>query len=159
MEQEYSAGGVVIRFRDGRWWLAVIEPQSSEDKRSRRRKPVVALPKGLVDKGEKPEQTAVREVREETGVEATLIAKLTDIHYIYARSWSDGQRVSKEVSFFLLMYRSGEIGEITPEMRVEVRKAEWIPLDDAPRQLTHRGEQEVVNLAADYILAHPGLKS
>ena len=113
MEREYSAGGVVLRTRQQRWWVAVIEPQG-------RRKPgtpasapatVLALPKGNVDQGEKPEETAVREVREETGVEAALVAKLSDIKYIYVRSWGDRQRVFKVVSFFLLRYRSGRIGQ------------------------------------------------
>ena len=68
---------------------------------------VLALPKGLVDPGEKPEQTALREVREETGLVATTITKLGDIKYVYVRSWGDGERVFKIVSFFLLRYRVG----------------------------------------------------
>ena len=153
MVREFSAGGVVLRRMQERWWVAVIEPQS-------RRKPdspasVLALPKGNVDKGEKPEETAVREVREETGVEADLLSKLTDIEYIYIRSWGDRQRVFKVVSFFLLMYRSGRIGQITPVMRREVRRSLWLPLDDAPDKLSYRGERDVVRLAQQYLAAHP----
>ena len=159
MEREYSAGGVVLRPRQQRWWVAVIEPQG-------RRKPgtpagapaaVLALPKGNVDQGEKPEETAVREVREETGVEAALVAKLSDIKYIYARSWGDRQRVFKVVSFFLLRYRSGRIGQITPAMRREVRQAMWLPLDEAAQKLSYRGERDVVKLAQEYVKAHPEL--
>ena len=107
--------------------MAVIEPQG-------RRKPgtpahppatVLALPKGNVDKGEKPEETAVREVREETGVEAGLVAKLSDIKYIYLRSWGDRQRVFKVVSFFLLRYRSWRIGQITPAMHFFGERGPW----------------------------------
>ncbi|MBZ5567894.1 MAG: NUDIX domain-containing protein [Acidobacteriia bacterium] len=153
MVREFSAGGVVLRRMQERWWVAVIEPQS-------RRKPgapasVLALPKGNVDKGEKPEETAVREVREETGVEADLLSKLTDIEYIYIRSWGGRERVFKSVSFFLLMYRSGRIGHITPAMRREVRQSLWLPLDEAPGKLSYRGERDVVKLAQRYLAAHP----
>src|ERR1700757_2427119 len=110
MVREFSAGGVVIRRMSGVWCIAAIEPQkeaatASSPKPSigRRaikipRKTVLALPKGLVDPGEKPEQTAVREVFEETGVTAILIGKLADIKYVYVRSWGDRERVFKIVS-------------------------------------------------------------
>jgi 8-oxo-dGTP pyrophosphatase MutT (NUDIX family) len=155
MVREFSAGGVVLRPRQERWWVAVIEPQG-------KRKPgtpasVLALPKGNVDQGEKPEQTAVREVREETGVETDLIAKLSDIKYIYVRSWGDRQRVFKVVSFYLLRYRSGRIGQISRAMRREVRQAMWLPLDEAPEKLSYRGERDVVTLAREYLKTHPEL--
>jgi 8-oxo-dGTP pyrophosphatase MutT (NUDIX family) len=159
MVREFSAGGVVLRRMQARWWVAVIEPQL-------RRKPgaptrpgasVLALPKGNLDKGEAPEQTAVREIREETGVEADLVTKLSDIKYFYVRSWGDRQRVFKVVSFFLLSYRSGRIGQISPAMRREVRQAMWIALEDAPRRLSYHGERDVVQLAQEYLAAHPDL--
>ena len=83
MMREFSAGGVVLRRKQGRWWVAVIEPQTrrNPDAPVRPGAGVLALPKGNVDKGEKPEETALREVREETGVEAALVAKLADIKY------------------------------------------------------------------------------
>ena len=81
--REFSAGGVVLRWQQGKWWVAAIEPQReipADKKPQSRRKvaSVLALPKGLVDEGEKPEQTALREVREETGVEAGLVSKLKE---------------------------------------------------------------------------------
>lgn len=151
MPQEFSAGGVVLRPMHGRWWVAAIVPESSAENHAR---PVLALPKGMIDAGESPEQTALREVREETGIEADLIAKLSDIRYVYIRSWSDGQRIFKMVSFYLLSYRSGEIGKIAPEMRVEVRRAEWIPLDEAFGLLSYRGERDVIRLAQEYVASH-----
>jgi 8-oxo-dGTP pyrophosphatase MutT (NUDIX family) len=157
IDREFSAGGAVLRHAEGCWWIAAIEPQSSGERPARKRKPVLALPKGLVDRGERPEQTAVREVREETGVEAELIHKLKDIRYVYVRSWGDGRRVFKVVSFYLLLYREGQLGNISPEMRVEVRQACWIALASAPHTLTHRGEREVAQLALDYVAAHPEL--
>lgn len=164
MAREFSAGGVVLRFQESRWTVAVIEPQreGENDKNPHpRRKPVrvLALPKGLVDEGEKAEQTALREVREETGVEATLVTKLGDIKYFYVRSWGDKQRVFKIVSFFLLLYRSGQIGEISEEMRVEVKRALWLPLEEAAEKLSYKGEREVVKKAEEYVQAHPELQS
>jgi 8-oxo-dGTP pyrophosphatase MutT (NUDIX family) len=116
---------------------------------------LLALPKGLVDPGEKPEQTAIREVREETGITATVISKLTDIKYVYVRSWGDKERVFKIVSFYLLRYQSGNIDEISPEMRIEVKQARWIPLAEAARALAYRGERDVVSRALEYLKSHP----
>lgn len=116
---------------------------------------LLALPKGLVDPGEKPEQTAIREIREETGITATPITKLADIKYVYVRSWGDKQRVFKIVSFYLLRYESGEIDDISPEMRIEVKRAAWIPLEDAARKLAYRGERDVVKGAQEYVKSHP----
>ena len=159
MVREISAGGVVVKRAGEGWEMAVIEPQteasSARPARKTSRKMVLALPKGLVDPGEKPEQTALREVGEETGLIATPITKLGDIKYVYVRSWGDRQRVFKIVSFFLLRYRSGEIDDVSREMRVEVRRAFWIPLEEAPRKLAYRGERDVVRRAQQYLESHP----
>lgn len=159
MLREISAGGVVVRKGPECWEVAVIEPQreasalGKSDKK--RQKQVLALPKGLVDPGEKAEQTAIREVREETGIQGTTLTKLTDIKYMYVRTWGDQQRVFKIVSFYLLKYESGEIDQITPEMRIEVKQAIWIPLEGAERRLAYKGEREVVRLAQKYLESHP----
>ena len=155
MTREFSAGGVVVRQMRGRWWLAAIEPAGRSESS---RKTVWALPKGLVDAGERPEQTALREVREETGVEAALVGKLGDIKYVYTRSWAGSERVFKVVSFYLLRYESGKVGEIAPEMRIEVRRVEWIALEDAPHQLAYKGEREIAAKALDYVTRNPELK-
>ena len=159
MVREISAGGVVVRRAGEGWEMAAIEPQteapSARPVRKTSRKVVLALPKGLVDPGEKPEQTALREVQEETGLVATPIAKLADIKYVYVRSWGDQQRVFKIVSFFLLRYQSGEIDDVSREMRAEVRRAFWIPLEEAPRTLAYRGERDVVRRALLYLKSHP----
>jgi ADP-ribose pyrophosphatase YjhB (NUDIX family) len=141
----------------GRWCLAAIEPQGRV-RRGKNSQPVLALPKGLVDRGENAEHAALREVREETGVEATVVAKLDDIKYIYVRSWGDRARVFKIVSFYLLLYRSGELGAIAPEMRKEVRSAVWIPLEEAPQRLTYRGEREMAERAQQYLKSHPEIE-
>jgi 8-oxo-dGTP pyrophosphatase MutT (NUDIX family) len=154
MEREFSAGGVVVRHMHDRWWIAAIEPRRSAAEEHKSRKKVLALPKGLIDPGEKPADTAVREVREETGVEADLVSKLQDIKYVYVRSWGDKQRVFKVVSFYLLRYRSGQLGDISPDMRVEVESAEWVPLDEADKKLSYTGEKQVARLARKYVQTH-----
>jgi len=160
MVREISAGGVTVRRGTERWEIAVIEPQkepsaSAAGGKKKSQKVLLALPKGLVDAGEKPEQTAIREVREETGITATVVTKLADIKYVYVRSWGDRQRVFKIVSFYLLRYLSGTIDEIEPEMRIEVKQARWIPLEEAARTLAYRGERDVVHRALEYLKLHP----
>ena len=144
--------------------MAVIEPQKDSiatlpavTRQKTSQKMLLALPKGLVDPGEKPEQTATREVVEETGLTAVPVTKLGDIKYAYVRSWGDKQRVFKIVSFYLFRYQSGQIDEIAPEMRVEVKRAMWIPLEDAARKLAYRGEKDMVRRAEAYLKAHPEL--
>jgi 8-oxo-dGTP pyrophosphatase MutT (NUDIX family) len=161
MIREFSAGGVVVRRMKHRWWIAAIEPQGRRSPASKpgSRESVLALPKGAVDQGETSEQTALREVHEETGVRAEVIAKLKDIKYYYIRSWGDHQRVFKIVSFFLAIYRSGRLGNISPEMRKEVRRALWIPLEDAAKELSYPGEREVAKLAAEWVTEHPELEA
>ncbi len=118
---------------------------------------LLALPKGLVDPGEKPEQAAIREVTEETGVTAIPVTKLGDTKYAYVRTWGDGERVFKIVSFYLFRYESGEIDDIATEMRIEVKRALWIPLEDAVHKLAYRGEKDMAGRAQAYVKAHPEL--
>ena len=150
----------MIRRAPAGWEVAVIEPRreggtsNSAAKKAGKQGRVLALPKGIVDPGEKAEETALREVFEETGVKASMLTKLTDIKYVYVRSWGDKQRVFKIVSFYLLRYEFGDIGEIAPEMRVEVKQALWIPLEGAEKKLSYRGERDVIRLAQKWLQSH-----
>lgn len=145
--------------------MAVIEPpcnsKASPAPKKRgpgpKAKPVICLPKGLVDPGEKPLDAALREVREETGLIAQPVTKLADIKYVYVRSWGDKERVFKIVSFYLLRYQSGTIDHISEDMRIEVARAKWIPLDDAPKLLAYSGEKQIARKAVEYLKAHPEL--
>ena len=121
--------------------LAAIRPAG--------RKPGLwALPKGNIGPGEKPEEAAVREVEEETGVEARLVTKLGDVRYVY--TWA-GERIFKVVSFYLFRYRRGRLGDIAAEQRIEVGEALWLPLEDAPRLLAYGGEREMAEKALAFI--------
>jgi 8-oxo-dGTP pyrophosphatase MutT (NUDIX family) len=138
--REFSAGGVVVRTIRGRPMLAAIRPQGKPEG-------LWALPKGNIDPGETPAETAVREVWEETGVRGSLVEKLGDVKYVYTRR--DGERTFKIVSFFLLRAHRGRIGRIDERMRVEVAEARWLPLEDAPRLLAYKGEREMAAKALD----------
>jgi 8-oxo-dGTP pyrophosphatase MutT (NUDIX family) len=163
--REISAGGVVVRQISGIWHVALIEPPKEEPQKEepkketlepaktprKRSRALLALPKGLVDPGEKPQAAAVREVREETGVVAEPIIKIADNKYVYVRKWGDGKRVFKIVSFYLMRYVAGEIDDLAAEMRVEVKRALWVPLDDAPRQLMYSNERKVLCQAQEHL--------
>jgi 8-oxo-dGTP pyrophosphatase MutT (NUDIX family) len=105
---------------------------------------VWALPKGIIGDGEKPDETALREVTEETGVEGRLVGKLGDIRYVY--TWA-GERVFKVVSFYLLRYSRGRLGDLPPATAHEVAEARWLPLEEAPRLLAYKGEREMAEKA------------
>jgi 8-oxo-dGTP pyrophosphatase MutT (NUDIX family) len=139
VRREFSAGGVVVRQLRGRPVLAAIRPTGKPDG-------TWALPKGLIGPGERAEATALREVAEETGVEATPVEKLGDIRYVYA--WA-GERVFKVVSFFLLRYSSGRLGEIPPEHQHEVAEVRWLPLEEAPQLLAYEGERDMAAKALE----------
>jgi 8-oxo-dGTP pyrophosphatase MutT (NUDIX family) len=140
VEREYSAGGVVVQ--DGR--CVVIVPT----RRAKGGERVLALPKGHPEGGESGMEAALREIREETGLEARLIDKLGDVRYWYQR---DGRRIAKVVSFYLFAHVSGEpAGD-----PVEVEEARWMTLEDAERALTYRGERDMVALAK----VHPACRS
>jgi 8-oxo-dGTP pyrophosphatase MutT (NUDIX family) len=127
-ESEFSAGGVVVR--DGQ--CVVIVPT----RRAADGSAVLALPKGHPDGGETPADAALREVREETGVDAELVEKLGDVRYWYMRQ---GRRIAKVVSFYLLEYRAGELEDHDHE----VEQARWMPLEQAARELTYKGERDM----------------
>jgi 8-oxo-dGTP pyrophosphatase MutT (NUDIX family) len=132
MPAEISSGGVLVRRMRGRWWLAAIRPQGKPEG-------IWALPKGLVDRGERADATALREVFEETGVPGRLDGKLGDVRYVYTRG---GERIFKVVSFYLVRAGRGRIGELPAGMEREVAEARWLPLDDAPKLLAYRGERD-----------------
>jgi 8-oxo-dGTP pyrophosphatase MutT (NUDIX family) len=139
MRREFSAGGVLVRRLKGRWMLAAIRPEGKPPG-------LWALPKGRIDEGERGEATALREVAEETGAHGRSLGKLGDVKYVF--TW-DGERVFKVVSFFLVRYEGGRLGDLPVEFRHEVAEAKWLPLEDAPRLLAYGGEKEMARKALE----------
>lgn len=130
--EEFSAGGVVVH--DGRCVVIVPTRRAADGSK------VLALPKGHPNPGESPEQAALREVREEAGVDARVVDVLGDVTYWYQRK---GRSIPKRVTFFLLDYVSG----VVDDHDHEVEEARWLPLAEAARALTYEGEREMANRA------------
>lgn len=138
MKREFSAGGVLVRRLDDRWMLAAIRPAGKPPG-------VWALPKGRIDPGERGEQTALREVAEETGARGRPAGKLGDVRYWF--NW-EGERIFKVVSFFLVRYTGGRLGDLPEAFRHEVADTRWLALDEAPQLLAYAGEREMARRAA-----------
>jgi 8-oxo-dGTP pyrophosphatase MutT (NUDIX family) len=133
MVSEFSAGGVVFNAaRD----VVVIVPTRRAADGSR----VLALPKGHPDGAESPAEAALREVREEAGIEAEVVESLGEVRYWYQRG---GRRIAKAVEFFLLRYVSGDVADHDHE----VEHARWIPAEEAAETLSYDGEREMVRRA------------
>ena len=147
MKRELSAGGVVVRRMRGRDWLAAVRPRREHQARA-----VWALPKGLIDPGETPAETAVREVYEETGLTTRVERKLGDVRYVY--TWQ-GERVFKVVSFFLCRPLRGRLGDLPSGMELEVEATRWLPLDTAPKLLSYGGERQMAEQALESITTQP----
>jgi 8-oxo-dGTP pyrophosphatase MutT (NUDIX family) len=133
---EHSAGGVVTRRNDGDVDVALAA------RRTRKGDLAWGLPKGLVEEGEAPEQAALREVREETGLEAKILEPLGDISYWYV--WED-ERIRKKVTFFLMEATGGDVSLHDHEME-EIR---WFPLQEAVRRASYPSERTVLRRALD----------
>jgi 8-oxo-dGTP pyrophosphatase MutT (NUDIX family) len=126
-----SAGGVVHRIRDGRIEIVLVHRVSPR---------LWALPKGTPDAGETLGETALREAREETGLEVTLGEELGEIRYFFVRGTT---RFNKTVHFFLMQ----PIGGSTDAHDSEFDEVRWFPLEEASALMTHRTEREVVERA------------
>jgi len=133
MASEFSAGGVVMNDRDE---VIVIVPTRRAANGAR----VLALPKGHPDGSESSEQAALREVREEAGVQAEVVDSLGEVRYWYQRG---GRRIAKSVEFFLLRYVSGDVADHDHE----VEQARWVPAAEAVETLTYAGERDMVRRA------------
>ena len=143
--REFSAGVVLVRRMQGQAWFAAVRPRGKADG-------VWALPKGLIDPGEQPAETALREGYEETGVHGTLVRKLGDVRYVY--TW-EGERVFKVVSFFLARAGRGRIGALPPGMEREVAEARWLQLAEARRLLAYGGERDMAERALEELASEP----
>jgi 8-oxo-dGTP pyrophosphatase MutT (NUDIX family) len=134
-EREVSYGGVVVRGDE----VIVIVP------RGRRR--VLGLPKGGPKAGETPEQTAAREVREETGITVRVRERLGQVDYTYRRG---GRPIEKTVHFYLCEFEDGD----TADHDHEVDDARWMPLAEARRRLSYSGERAMIARALSILAAN-----
>ena len=130
---EFSAGGVVVN--DAHEVVVIVPTRRSADGSK-----VLALPKGHPDGSESAVEAALREVREEAGVEAELVDALGEVRYWYQRR---GRRIAKVVEFFLLRYVSGTVDDHDHE----VEHARWMPAAEAARTLSYAGERDMVREA------------
>jgi 8-oxo-dGTP pyrophosphatase MutT (NUDIX family) len=134
IELETSFGGVVVRGRE----TLVITPAGRR---------VTGLPKGGANAGESGEQTAAREVREETGVQVAVREPLGDVRYWYRRG---GKRIHKTVHFYLCDYVGGD----TADHDHEVDEARWMPLEEALTALSFPGERQMIERALSKLAAN-----
>lgn len=132
--RHHSAGGVVVAVRDGVAHLAVIRPAGRPEGHW-------TMPKGTVEEGEAPLQSALREVREESGLICEAGQRLPTLRYFYT---VDGVRIAKTVDYWLMTPMAGTIDAIDEAMRVEVHEARWLPLADAVRDLAYADERRLV---------------
>ena len=131
-KREYSAGGVVYKKENHKLYF-LLGKHSGYHK--------WVLPKGLIDPGEKAENTAVREVEEECGIKTKIIAKIPGPErYIYTMN---GIKIFKLVRYFLMEYVSGDIANHDFEMEA----VEWLPYDEAQQKLNFHGAQQVLEKA------------
>lgn len=125
MKEEFSAGGVLIKDRE----LLLIKNPSD----------VWTFPKGLVEEGESPEDAAIREVYEETGVKGRIVSELGKINYWYVR---EGEKIRKSVVYYLMDYVDGK-----PKPSWEVKDARFFPLEEVEKLLKYKGDKEIFRKA------------
>jgi 8-oxo-dGTP pyrophosphatase MutT (NUDIX family) len=137
LRREVSAGGIVWRSGEHGIEIAMIRPRGSD---------AWALPKGHVEKDESTERAAIREVREETGLNVAEVRALGDVAYVF--SWRDKRRgtitrVSKQVHFFLMEFADGD----TANHDGEIDEVAWVPIDAALDRASYANERVLIEKA------------
>ncbi len=141
VRQQVSCGGVIYRRQDSQCEIALILRSTKKGEK------IWCLPKGLMQEGETPEETALREVREETGLEGKVIKKLGEIQYFFY-SPEDRTKIKKTVHLFLLEYIQGSV----TDHDFEVEEARWFPIDKAIDLMTYENERETVRRAKESLV-------
>ena len=138
LKNQVSSGGIIFRRHNNTVEIAMVAIKGGN---------VWCLPKGLIDKGEVPEKTALREVSEETGLKGKIIEKLGEITYWYYIK-NDNAKCRKTVHFFLMEYVSGDIADHD----WEVDTVSWFVVDDALQQAKYKGEREMIMKARESLI-------
>jgi 8-oxo-dGTP diphosphatase len=138
LKTQSSAGGVIFRKHGGQPEVALIAVKGGT---------VWCLPKGLVDRGETPEETAVREVGEETGLRGRIVDRIGQITYWYYAK-EENAKYKKTVSFYLMEFEGGS----TADHDFEVDEASWFPIEEAVSKATYKGDREILLKAKDKLL-------
>jgi 8-oxo-dGTP pyrophosphatase MutT (NUDIX family) len=139
LKTQVSSGGVIFRRHDASLEVALVAVKGGN---------VWCLPKGIIDKGEVPEKTAIREVAEETGLKGTIIEKLGEITYWYYIK-EENTKCRKTVHFFLMEYEGGDVSNHD----WEVDEAAWFPIDEALKKASYKGEKEMIEKAREILLS------
>ncbi len=130
MKFEFSAGGIVIKKDNNQYFILVAQHSQHHG---------WIFPKGLIgdhQKGESKEETAIREVEEETGVVAKIIKPFEPVAYWYV---FEGEKVKKTVYYFLMEYISGD----TKNHDREMENVEWLPVDEVLERLSYSSDKKV----------------
>jgi 8-oxo-dGTP diphosphatase len=144
IKRQVSAGGVIFRKINSSIEIALVAVKDGK---------VWCIPKGIIDKGESPEVTAIREVSEETGLQGRIIEKLGEINYWYYIK-EERARCKKTVHFFLIEYESGD----TSKHDFEVDMVSWFPIEDALKKASYKREMEIIEKAKERLLGVVGSK-
>lgn len=126
---EFSAGGIVYKKENGKSYVLLCQHSQHHG---------WVFPKGLIDKGESKEKTALREVKEETGAEGKIINPLPPVSYWYV--W-EGDKIKKTVYYYLMEFIGGDITKHDSEMEA----VEWLPIDEVSNRLTFKSDKKIWN--------------
>lgn len=132
-----SAGGVLYEERDDGIWVILIKPAHAH---------ILTLPKGEVDEGESYEETALREVREETGLRGEIIEKLDSVTYWFFLK-RENVKYKKTVHYFLMRHLDGDTGDHDHE----VQEVLWMRLDDAMKKVQYRSDIKMLQMVRERI--------
>ena len=143
--RQVSSGGVIFRKNDDSVEIALVAVKDSK---------VWCLPKGIINKGEEPDETAIREVSEETGLKGRVIEKLGEINYWYYLK-EEKAKCRKTVHFYLLEYEGGDISKHD----WEVDKAAWFQIDDALKIASHKNERDIIEKAREVLSSRFSVRS
>ena len=143
--RQVSSGGVIFRKNDASVEIALVAVKDGK---------VWCLPKGIIDKGEEPDETAIREVSEETGLKGRVIEKLGEINYWYYLKEEEA-KCRKTVHFYLLEYEGGDISKHD----WEVDKAAWFQIDDALKIASHKNERDIIEKAREVLSSRFSVRS